>query len=208
MIPPIGQIHSGNSISVHVSVDKLMLGSIPDIGFPGDIGPARTAPLHLEPAHRLLEVHPVASAGTSGRPRTELTAGAGDAGPARPGPNRCRARAGPPPSPACTRTTAVIGAIADVVVRAGAGGSSAAGLAVGGRIGAHPGGGDRLPADRRVAGHTVRVVLPGHRATCRNPVACCPIRMSRCAACRIGRVESLQITDSGRQCRRQHHVRR
>ena len=38
--------------------------------------PARTAPVHLESAHRLVEVHPVASARTSGWARAELAAGA------------------------------------------------------------------------------------------------------------------------------------
>ncbi|ORV86931.1 mammalian cell entry protein [Mycobacterium interjectum] len=38
LIGPMVKTTAGNSISVHVSVDKLALGSIPDIGFPGDIG--------------------------------------------------------------------------------------------------------------------------------------------------------------------------
>ena len=38
LIPPIVKSTAGNSISVNVSVDKLILGSIPDIGFPGDTG--------------------------------------------------------------------------------------------------------------------------------------------------------------------------
>ncbi|MGD1239131.1 MlaD family protein [Mycobacterium seoulense] len=38
LIPALVKSTAGNSISVHVSVDKIMLGSIPDIGFPGDIG--------------------------------------------------------------------------------------------------------------------------------------------------------------------------
>ena len=38
MIPALVKSTAGNSISVHVSVDKLVLGSIPDIGFPGDPG--------------------------------------------------------------------------------------------------------------------------------------------------------------------------
>ena len=38
LIPPLVKSTAGNSISVHVSVDKILLGSIPDIGFPGDIG--------------------------------------------------------------------------------------------------------------------------------------------------------------------------
>ena len=38
LIPPLVKSTAGNSISVRVSVDKLVLGSIPDIGFPGDIG--------------------------------------------------------------------------------------------------------------------------------------------------------------------------
>ncbi|HYB80332.1 MAG TPA: MlaD family protein [Mycobacterium sp.] len=38
LIPPLVKSTSGNSISVHGSVDRLVLGSIPDIGFPGDIG--------------------------------------------------------------------------------------------------------------------------------------------------------------------------
>jgi virulence factor Mce-like protein len=38
LIPPLVKSTAGNSISVNVSVDKIMLGSIPDIGFPGDIG--------------------------------------------------------------------------------------------------------------------------------------------------------------------------
>ena len=38
LIPPLVKSTAGNSISVHVGVDKIMLGSIPDIGFPGDIG--------------------------------------------------------------------------------------------------------------------------------------------------------------------------
>lgn len=38
MIPVIVKATAGNSISVHVSVDQLTLGAIPDIGFPGDRG--------------------------------------------------------------------------------------------------------------------------------------------------------------------------
>ncbi|UXA04917.1 MCE family protein [Mycobacterium sp. SMC-2] len=38
LIPPLVKSTAGNSISVHVSLDKIMLGSLPDIGFPGDIG--------------------------------------------------------------------------------------------------------------------------------------------------------------------------
>lgn len=38
MIPAIVKATAGNSISVHVSVDQLTLGAIPDIGFPGDRG--------------------------------------------------------------------------------------------------------------------------------------------------------------------------
>ena len=38
LIPPLVKSTAGNSISVHVGLDKLILGSIPDIGFPGDIG--------------------------------------------------------------------------------------------------------------------------------------------------------------------------
>jgi phospholipid/cholesterol/gamma-HCH transport system substrate-binding protein len=38
LIPPLVKSTAGNSISVNVSLDKIMLGSIPDIGFPGDIG--------------------------------------------------------------------------------------------------------------------------------------------------------------------------
>jgi virulence factor Mce-like protein len=38
LIPPLVKSTAGNSISVHVGVDKLVLGSIPDIGFPGDTG--------------------------------------------------------------------------------------------------------------------------------------------------------------------------
>ncbi|OBH12966.1 MlaD family protein [Mycobacterium sp. E1747] len=38
LIPPLVKSTAGNSISVHVGVDKIMLGSLPDIGFPGDIG--------------------------------------------------------------------------------------------------------------------------------------------------------------------------
>jgi virulence factor Mce-like protein len=38
LIAPMIKSTAGNSISVNVSVDKIMLGSIPDIGFPGDIG--------------------------------------------------------------------------------------------------------------------------------------------------------------------------
>ncbi|BBZ69996.1 MlaD family protein [Mycobacterium paraseoulense] len=38
LIPALVKSTAGNSISVRVSVDKIMLGSLPDIGFPGDIG--------------------------------------------------------------------------------------------------------------------------------------------------------------------------
>ena len=38
LIPPLVKSTSGSAISVHVSVDKLILGSLPDIGYPGDIG--------------------------------------------------------------------------------------------------------------------------------------------------------------------------
>ncbi|OBI95801.1 mammalian cell entry protein [Mycobacterium asiaticum] len=38
MLPALIKSTSGNAISVHVGVDQLVLGSIPDIGFPGDRG--------------------------------------------------------------------------------------------------------------------------------------------------------------------------
>nr|WP_155771984.1 MCE family protein [Mycobacterium asiaticum] len=38
MMPALIKSTSGNAISVHVGVDQLVLGSIPDIGFPGDRG--------------------------------------------------------------------------------------------------------------------------------------------------------------------------
>jgi virulence factor Mce-like protein len=38
LIAPLVKSTAGNQISVNVGVDKIMLGSLPDIGFPGDIG--------------------------------------------------------------------------------------------------------------------------------------------------------------------------
>ena len=38
MIPPIVKATPGNGLSVRVSIDRLILGSIPDIGFPGSTG--------------------------------------------------------------------------------------------------------------------------------------------------------------------------
>ncbi|OBL06368.1 mammalian cell entry protein [Mycobacterium sp. 1245499.0] len=38
LIPALVKSTAGNSISVNVGVDKIMLGSLPDVGFPGDIG--------------------------------------------------------------------------------------------------------------------------------------------------------------------------
>jgi virulence factor Mce-like protein len=38
MIPTVVKATAGNSFSVQGSIDKLVLGSIPDIGFPGDVG--------------------------------------------------------------------------------------------------------------------------------------------------------------------------
>ncbi|BDB41494.1 MULTISPECIES: MlaD family protein [Mycobacterium] len=38
MLPLIIKATAGNSISVHASIDQLILGAIPDIGFPGDRG--------------------------------------------------------------------------------------------------------------------------------------------------------------------------
>lgn len=38
LIPPLVKSTAGSAISVHVGVDKLILGSLPDIGYPGDIG--------------------------------------------------------------------------------------------------------------------------------------------------------------------------
>ncbi|OMC26097.1 MlaD family protein [Mycobacterium colombiense] len=38
LIPALVKSTAGNSISVNVGVDKIMLGSLPDSGFPGDIG--------------------------------------------------------------------------------------------------------------------------------------------------------------------------
>jgi virulence factor Mce-like protein len=38
LIAPMVKLTAGNSISVNVNVDKIMLGSLPDIGYPGDIG--------------------------------------------------------------------------------------------------------------------------------------------------------------------------
>lgn len=38
MIPALVKSTAGNAISVHTSVEQLILGSIPDIGFPGDRG--------------------------------------------------------------------------------------------------------------------------------------------------------------------------
>jgi virulence factor Mce-like protein len=38
LLPPMIKATAGGAIAVRASVDKLVLGSIPDIGFPGDIG--------------------------------------------------------------------------------------------------------------------------------------------------------------------------
>ncbi|RFZ21575.1 MlaD family protein [Mycobacterium marinum] len=38
MIPPMVKSTAGGALSVRASVDRLVLGSIPDIGFPGDVG--------------------------------------------------------------------------------------------------------------------------------------------------------------------------
>ena len=38
MLPPLIKATAGSSVAVRASIDKLVLGSIPDIGFPGDIG--------------------------------------------------------------------------------------------------------------------------------------------------------------------------
>ncbi|BAX93137.1 MlaD family protein [Mycobacterium shigaense] len=38
LIPPLVKSTAGSAFSVHVGVDKLILGSLPDIGYPGDIG--------------------------------------------------------------------------------------------------------------------------------------------------------------------------
>jgi hypothetical protein len=38
VIPPMIKTTAGNSISVRASIDKLVIGSLPDIGFPGDTG--------------------------------------------------------------------------------------------------------------------------------------------------------------------------
>jgi virulence factor Mce-like protein len=38
LIAPLVKSTAGNQISVNVGLDKIMLGSLPDIGFPGDIG--------------------------------------------------------------------------------------------------------------------------------------------------------------------------
>lgn len=38
LIPPLVKSTSGGALSVHVGIDKLILGSLPDIGYPGDIG--------------------------------------------------------------------------------------------------------------------------------------------------------------------------
>jgi virulence factor Mce-like protein len=38
LLPPLIKATAGSAVAVSASVDKLVLGSIPDIGFPGDIG--------------------------------------------------------------------------------------------------------------------------------------------------------------------------
>jgi hypothetical protein len=38
LMPPVIKSASGNSISLKGSIDRLVLGHIPDIGFPGDAG--------------------------------------------------------------------------------------------------------------------------------------------------------------------------
>ena len=38
LMPPVIKATAGNSLAIRGSVDKLILGSVPDIGFPGDIG--------------------------------------------------------------------------------------------------------------------------------------------------------------------------
>ena len=38
LLPPMIKATAGSAVAVSASVDKLVLGSIPDIGFPGDIG--------------------------------------------------------------------------------------------------------------------------------------------------------------------------
>ena len=56
---------------------------------------------------------------------------------------------------------------------------------------------DRLLAVRRPAGAALRPYIPG-QVNWRNPVACCPIRMSSLRGVRVGRVESLH--DHTRRC--------
>ena len=51
---------------------------------------------------------------------------------------------------------------------------------------AHPGGGDRLPVDRRVTGVAARVVLPDHRAVAGIRWPAAESGRRRCAACRSG----------------------
>ena len=92
LIPPLVKSTSGSAISVHVGVDQADPRIDSRHRIPWRHRVARTTPLQREPAGRHPEVHPVASAGTRGRPRAELAAGSRHPRPQRPGPNRRRAR--------------------------------------------------------------------------------------------------------------------
>ena len=79
---------------------RLIPGHIPDIGFAGDSGFHGPEVVHLQPDHRVVQVHAVPPAGAGRGPRAGRAAGPGDPEPDRPGPvagQRAAARPGPRP---------------------------------------------------------------------------------------------------------------
>ena len=194
----------GNAIAVRASVDKLVLGSIPDIGFPGDIG--------LHGPHRYNWNQLIGSLKYTLWRLQERVVGRGPNSPQVPvipdplvpGQIDIAPPPGPPPGPPAIGPPAMIATFANVLVRVVRAGHrrqvwlSVAGLVI-----------TLVVATAYLLIGALRVTpfasSYGSPCSYRNPVGCCPIRTSHCAACGSDGSSRADHRQGG-QCRRQHHI--
>ena len=83
LMPPFIKATSSNAISTRVSIDRLVLGSIPDIGFAGDTGLHGPKRYNWHQLVGSLQVHAFPAAGADRREGARRAAGPGDPQPDR-----------------------------------------------------------------------------------------------------------------------------
>ena len=90
LMPPFVKSTTSNAIAVRASVDRLVLGSIPDIGFTGDLGLHGPKRYNWHQLVGSFQYTLCAAAGADRRQGPGGTAGTGDPEPDRAGCDRCR----------------------------------------------------------------------------------------------------------------------